>query len=120
MAVMVGHGIAGREKSAGGVGAGVCKRRGQVRERDDKKGSKPGRMVRVPVGYTTVPGMKGGWGSGGRGGGKKRRGRTPSERVVGRLSAASEPVTRSTGKKREVLGINGRNPAGHYTLLDTT
>jgi len=30
-----------------------------VRERDGKKGSKPGRMVRTPEGYTAVSWMKG-------------------------------------------------------------
>lgn len=82
-----------------------------MRERDGKKGSKPGRMVRAPEGVHD--------GTGGEGGtGKRRRGRT--RRAWWGGSAASEPETRSVGKWREVLGINGRNPAGHYTLLDTT
>lgn len=107
---MVGFGIAGREKSAA-VWEPVCKRRGQVRERDDKKGSKPGRMARAPEGDAAVPATRAAWG---------RNGREGARRVWWGESAANEPETRSAGKKREVLGINGRNPAGHYTLLDTT
>lgn len=80
---MVGLGIAGREKSAA-VWEPVCERRGQVRERDDKKGSKPGRMAREPEGYTTVPGTKGARGRGERGEERARRtwwGRERGERA---------------------------------------
>lgn len=92
----------------------VCERRGQVRERDGKKGSKPGRMVRAPEGCTAVPGMK-------REGGGARRGRNGGEERDERGGATARRARDAVGGwKREVLGINGRNPAGHYTLLDTT
>jgi len=50
------------------MGAG-CERRGQVRERDGKKGSKSGRMVRAPEGCTAALWMKG---VRGRNGGEER------------------------------------------------
>lgn len=107
---MVGLGIAGREKSAA-VWEPVCERRGQVRERDDKKGSKPGRMARAPEGYPTVPGTKGARGRG------ERRG---ERAAVGARARRAGRWRGRRGRRGEVLGINGRNPAGHYTLLDTT
>lgn len=99
---MVGLGIAGREKSAA-VWEPVCERRGQVRERDDKKGSKPGRMARAPEGYPTVPGTKGARGRGERRGGKSGGGGE---------SAASGSVARAARKKRGSPGDQWTQPRG--------
>lgn len=87
---MVGFSIAGREKSAA-VWEPVCERRGQVRERDGKKGSKPGRMVRAPEGVHGGGGVEG---EEGRNGGEER------DERGGATRAANKPETRSAGKKR--------------------